>query len=151
MMWPVYLHNLLHKNYFFNLCKREESNGEVVSYGAPRQKDCQFETHSRPSNQGGRTRSKLLKDLVVKGGDSQSEGHKFESLDGFFTLICCKICVNCLKRPKINEKEAEDGPLTFFLKEIAVHLETSKNGGHSWDPKGKMLRHVEWAEGSCRP
>ena len=29
----------------------------------------------------------------------------------FFTLICCKNCIVCLKRPKINEKkEAEVGP-----------------------------------------
>ena len=27
----------------------------------------------------------------------------------FFTLICCKNCVVCLKRPKIKEKEAGDG------------------------------------------
>ena len=32
----------------------------------------------------------------------------------FFTLICCKNCIVCLKRPKINEKEAEVGP--FFKK-----------------------------------
>ena len=25
----------------------------------------------------------------------------------FFTLICCKNCIVCLKRPKINEKEAQ--------------------------------------------
>ena len=32
----------------------------------------------------------------------------------FFTLICCKICNNvCLKRPKMNEKEAE---LAHFFK-----------------------------------
>ena len=31
----------------------------------------------------------------------------------FFTLICCKIWIDCLKRSKMNEKEAEDGP---FLK-----------------------------------
>ena len=48
--------------------------------------------------------------LVVKGGDSDSEGCDFKSrhwiLDGhFFTLICCKICIVCLKRPKINGKE----------------------------------------------
>ena len=30
----------------------------------------------------------------------------------FFTLICCKNCIVCLKRPKINEKEAGVGP--FF-------------------------------------
>ena len=29
----------------------------------------------------------------------------------FFTLICCKNCIDvCLKRPKINEKEAGVGP-----------------------------------------
>ena len=28
----------------------------------------------------------------------------------FFTLICCKNYVVCFKRPKINEKEAWDGP-----------------------------------------
>ena len=32
----------------------------------------------------------------------------------FLILIYCKICIVCLKRPKINKKEAEDGP--FFLK-----------------------------------
>ena len=32
-------------------------------------------------------------------------------MDGhFFSLISCKICVVCLKRTKINEKEAENGP-----------------------------------------
>ena len=56
--------------------------------------------------------------LVVMGGDSRSEGHGFESqchiLDGhFLTLICCKIAlIFAWKRPKINEKAAEDG--TFF-------------------------------------
>ena len=49
--------------------------------------------------------------LVVMGGDSRSEDCEFKSqnriLDGnFFTLIWCKICNVCLKRPKINEKEA---------------------------------------------
>ena len=49
--------------------------------------------------------------------DSHSEGRGFESrhriLDGhFFTYICCKNCNVCLKRPKINEKEAGVGP--FF-------------------------------------
>ena len=29
---------------------------------------------------------------------------------GFFTLICCKSYIVCLKRPKINEKEAGVGP-----------------------------------------
>ena len=32
----------------------------------------------------------------------------------FFALICCKNCIVCLKRPKLNEKEAGVGP--FFKK-----------------------------------
>ena len=53
---------------------------------------------------------------MVMGRVSRSKGHGFESwhhiLDGhFFTYICCKNCNICLKRPKINEKEAEVGPL----------------------------------------
>ena len=56
---------------------------------------------------------------MVMGDDSCSKGHGLESqrriLDGltFFTFICCKICIDvCLKRPKINKKEARVGP--FF-------------------------------------
>ena len=52
--------------------------------------------------------------LVVMGVDSRSNGRGFESryriLDGHFTLICCKKIIVCLKRPKINEKEAGVGP-----------------------------------------
>ena len=56
--------------------------------------------------------------LVLMGRDSRSKGHGFKSrhriLDGhFFTYICCKNCIVCLKRPKINEKEAGVG--TFFF------------------------------------
>ena len=54
---------------------------------------------------------------MVMGDDSCSKGRGFESgrhiLDeylDFFTLICCKNCIVCLKRPKINEKEAGVGP-----------------------------------------
>ena len=60
--------------------------------------------------------------LVVMGGDSRYKGHGFESrrriLDGhdIFTLICCKNCIVCLKRTKINEKEAVVG--TFFKNTI---------------------------------
>ena len=59
--------------------------------------------------------------LVVMGRDSRSKGHGFKSqhriLDGhFFTCICCKNCNDvCLKRWKINKKEAGVGP---FLKKI---------------------------------
>ena len=53
--------------------------------------------------------------LVVMGGDSRSEGHGFESrhriLDGHFShIFVVKICNVCLKRPKINKKEAGVGP-----------------------------------------
>ena len=34
----------------------------------------------------------------------------------FFTLICCKNCIDCLKRPKMKEKEAGVGP--FFKKNL---------------------------------
>ena len=36
-----------------------------------------------------------------------------------FTSSCCKICTVCLKRPKINEKEDENGQ---FLKICAIYL-----------------------------
>ena len=54
--------------------------------------------------------------VVVMGERSCTESCGFESrhriLDGhFFTYICCKNCNGvCLKRPKINEKEARVGP-----------------------------------------
>ena len=53
--------------------------------------------------------------LVVMGDDSCLRGCGFESqrhiLDGhFFTIFCCKNCIVCLKRPKINEKGAGVGP-----------------------------------------
>ena len=59
---------------------------------------------------------------MVMGDDSCSNGRVFEShrhiLDGhFFALICCKNCIVCLKRPKINEKEAQVGP---FFKNIIL-------------------------------
>ena len=60
--------------------------------------------------------------LVAIGRGSHSEGCGFESqhriLDGhFFTYICCKNCNDvCLKRPKINEKEAGVGP--FLQKNV---------------------------------
>ena len=39
----------------------------------------------------------------------------------FFTFICCKNCYDvCLKRPKINEKEAGFGPF-FFKKTTFKH------------------------------
>ena len=51
--------------------------------------------------------------LVVMGRDSRSKGRGFNPVTvwTFFTYICCKNCNDvCLKRPKINEKEAGVGP-----------------------------------------
>ena len=58
---------------------------------------------------------------MVMGEDSCLKGHGFESrchildrhFDIFCTLICCKNCIVCLKRPKINEKEGGVGPFFF--------------------------------------
>ena len=68
--------------------------------------------------------------LVVMGSDSHSKGHGFKSqhhiLDGhFFTYYCCKNCDVCLKRPKINEKEAGVGP---FLKKNLMDAFSSACG-----------------------
>ena len=45
-------------------------------------------------------------------GDRGFESLRYRILDGLgiFTLICCKNCFVCLKRPEINEKEAGVGP-----------------------------------------
>ena len=46
----------------------------------------------------------------------------------FFTFICCKNCDDvCLKRPKINEKEAGVGP--FFKKRWKRDTEKVGKGG----------------------
>ena len=52
---------------------------------------------------------------MVMGRDSRSTGRGFDSWRrytgwAFFTFICCKNGKVCLKRPKINEKEARGGP-----------------------------------------
>ena len=52
---------------------------------------------------------------MVMGDDSCLRGCRFKSrrhiLGGhdIFTLVCCKNCIVCLKRLKINEKEAGNG------------------------------------------
>ena len=57
------------------------------------------------------------------GDDSCLRGHGFKSqrriMDGhFFTLICCKNYIVCLKRPKINEKR--QGLANFFKKKNSL-------------------------------
>ena len=54
---------------------------------------------------------------MVMGGDSHSEGRGFESrnrilMDIFSHIFVVIVCNVCLKRTKINEKEAGVGP--FF-------------------------------------
>ena len=58
---------------------------------------------------------------MVVGGDSCSEGRGFESrhsiLDGHFLhIFVVQICNVCLKRPKINKKEARVAPFFIFFK-----------------------------------
>ena len=61
---------------------------------------------------------------MVMGDVSRSRGHGFKSkcciLEGhFFTLICCKNFIVCLKRLKINEKEA--GVCQFLIKDLPTY------------------------------
>ena len=60
---------------------------------------------------------------MVMGDDSCLQGCGFKSLrhilDGhFFTLICCKNCIVCLKKTKNKRKEAGVG---LFLKNLNVN------------------------------
>ena len=54
---------------------------------------------------------------MVMGDDACMRGRGFKSrrrildVNHILTLIFCKKCIVCLKRPKINEKEAGVGPL----------------------------------------
>ena len=76
---------------------------------------------------------------MVMGRDTRSKGCGFKSqhhiLDGhFFTYICCKNCNVCLKRPKINEKEAgvgrffnTQGPYFAILGRVGVSENVSTN------------------------
>ena len=76
------------------------------------------------------------------GRDSCSKGRRFESwhriLDGhFFTYYCCKNCNVCLKRPKMNEKEAGVGP--FFLKKtIGTYISQGYRQGDPYVLKRKI-------------
>ena len=54
---------------------------------------------------------------MVKGGVSKSEGHEFKSQrlifdKHFFKLICCKICIVCLK--KTENKQKRGGGWSIF-------------------------------------
>ena len=45
----------------------------------------------------------------------------------FFTLVCSKICIICLKRPKINYKEAKDVPFKNILLLVKANKERTRN------------------------
>ena len=69
------------------------------------------------------------------GDDSSSKGHEFESwrriLDGLDIFSHCFVVEYCLKRPKINKKEAGIGP--FLKKEERIReSEITFKGGYQW-------------------
>ena len=89
-------------------------------------------------------------ELVVMGEDSWLRGHEFENrcrlLDGLdiFTFICWNNCNFYLKRPKINEKEAGDGPcffkkLSIWTIVVNVHLKIPCTLGDIslWNPQSR--------------
>ena len=83
---------------------------------------------------------------MVMGDDSCASGRGFESqhciLDGrdIFTLIYCKNCIVCLKRPKINKKVAGVGP---FKKKLGRKWGIDCGSGGSavvYDTKGPKFK-----------
>ena len=55
-------------------------------------------------------------------GSNPSAGYWMDMT--FFTLICCKNCIVCLKRPKINKKEAGIGSFKKIWKVYLVFGQT---------------------------
>ena len=54
----------------------------------------------------------------------------------FFTFICCKNCNVCLKRTKINKKEAGVGP---FFKKTVCFKKIKSNPIFKTAPLGNLL------------
>ena len=120
------------ENQYREIDKRErEKNSYLHRYkqvDGQRERERERETASQPDRRRNNCPKKIYfgrgsHGLVVTGGDSCPEGRWFESqhriLDGhFFTYICCKNCNVCLKKTKINEKEA--GMAHFFKKNYFV-------------------------------
>ena len=112
---PVFWHPHLIKPNFFNLDNSSESNDELNMGGSP--------------------------GLVGMGDDSCLQGRGFESwhriLDGHFFTLICKNCINvCLKRPKINEKEAGAGP---FKKRFIEHSSVVSSAPTILRPRVQIL------------
>ena len=91
---------------------------------------------------------------MVMGDNSCLRVHGFESqhgiLDGhFFALLCCINCIVCLKRPKINEKEAGVGPLKIsrVLHKIKTNLPCSKHNYRLFSIIFCAGRHAGWLAG----
>ena len=57
----------------------------------------------------------------------------------FFTLLCCRNCNVCLKRPKIKEKEAKDGP---FLKTARPPFRMVEKRGHEFDSLSQIKERL---------
>ena len=78
---------------------------------------------------------------MVIGGDSCSQGHEFESMGRILNgshLFAAKFeLMFGLKRPKINEKEDEDGHLKRPKTYLADHIDTPPRGSSSrlWSSK----------------
>ena len=64
------------------------------------------------------------------GDDSCSRGHGFESQRRILDEHFAKICIVCLKRPKINEKEAG---LAHFLKNSYIYFKAHLHSGVECD------------------
>ena len=61
----------------------------------------------------------------------------------FFTLICCKHCIVCLKRPKINEKEP--GSVHFFLKDVVKCMHHDFHQSSIAKIKGEPFTYIYFA------
>ena len=57
----------------------------------------------------------------------------------FFTLICCKICIVCTKRPNVNRKEAEDCPF-FKVGDRTNHLSLFRG-----DQQKQLVTISDWS------
>ena len=83
-------------------------------------------------NKGGsRGQVVMERDSCLRGRGFKSQHCKLDGHMTFFTLICCKNCIACLKNTNINKKEAGVGPFKnapikmsqeFFLSKYLIFL-----------------------------
>ena len=85
---------------------------------------------------------------MVMGDDSCLRSRGFESqcciLDGldFFTFICCKHCIVCLKRPTINGKDAGLAHFFFFKKNSIISCLVKSNSVKPETSRTGILPHM---------